>query len=66
MGFLSVIRRWALRTDTYPRDFTADWAYLAIPSEVSGAGIVEPSFQTPTHQSKLDPFVKKLVRLAAD
>jgi transposase len=61
MGFLSVIRRWALR-DKMPMREIARRTGLSRNTirKYLQAEIVEPSFQTPTRPSKLDPFVEKL------
>lgn len=61
MGFLSVIRRWALRDKMPIREISRRTGlsrntirrYLR-------AGIVEPQFQTPARPSKLDPYAEKL------
>lgn len=61
MGFLSVIRRWALR-DKMPIREISWWTGLSRNTirKYLRADIVEPSFRTPTRPSKLDPFVEKL------
>lgn len=61
MGFLSVIRRWALRDKMPIREISRR---TGLPRNTIRkylrADIVEPSFKTPTRQSKLDPFAEKL------
>ena len=61
MGFLSVIRRWALR-DKMPIREIARRTGLSRNTirKYLRAEIVEPSFRTPTRPSKLDPFAEKL------
>ena len=61
MGFLSVIRRWALR-DKMPIREIARRTGLSRNTirKYLRAEIVEPSFQTPKRPSKLDPFAEKL------
>ena len=60
MGFLSVIRRWALR-DKMPIREIARRTGLSRNTirKYLRAEIVEPSFRTPTRPSKLDPFAEK-------
>lgn len=61
MGFLSVIRRWALR-DKMPIREIARRTGLSRNTikKYLRAGIVEPRFQTPARPSKLDPYAEKL------
>lgn len=61
MGFLSVIRRWALR-DKMPIREIARRTGLSRNTikKYLRAGIVEPQFQTPARPSKLDPYSEKL------
>lgn len=61
MGFLSVIRRWALR-DKMPIGEISRRTGLSRNTikRYLRAGIVEPQFQTPVRPSKLDPFAEKL------
>jgi transposase len=61
MGFLSVIRRWALR-DKMPIREIARRTGLSRNTikKYLRAGIVEPRFQTPSRPSKLDPYAEKL------
>jgi transposase len=61
MGFLSVIRRWALR-DKMPIREIARRTGLSRNTirKYLRAEIVEPNFRTPTRPSKLDPFAEKL------
>jgi len=61
MGFLSVIRWWALR-DKMPIREIARRTRLPRNTirKYLRAEIVEPSFWTPTRPSKLDPFAEKL------
>ena len=61
MGFLSVIRRWALR-DKMPIREIARRTGLSRNTikKYLRAGIVEPQFQTPARPSKLDAYAEKL------
>jgi len=61
MGFLNVIRRWALRNKMPIREISRRTG-LSCNSvrNYLRADIVEPSFRTPTRPSKLDPFAEKL------
>jgi len=61
MGFLSVIRRWALR-DKMPIREIARRTGLSRNTikKYLRAGVVEPRFQTPERPSKLDPYAEKL------
>ncbi len=61
MGFLSVIRRWALR-DKMPIREIARRTGLSRNTikKYLQAGVVEPRFQTPARPSKLDPYAEKL------
>jgi transcriptional regulator with XRE-family HTH domain len=61
MGFLSVIRRWALR-DKMPIREIARRTGLSRNTikKYLRAGIVEPRFQTPARPSKLTPYAEKL------
>ena len=61
MGFLSVIRRWALR-DKMPIREIARRTGLSRNTikKYLRAGAVEPRFQTPVRPSKLDPYAEKL------
>ena len=61
MGFLSVIRRWALR-DKMPIREIARRTGLSRNTikKYLRAGITEPRFQTPARPSKLDPYAEKL------
>ncbi len=61
MGFLSVIRRWALR-DKMPIREIARRTGLSRNTikKYLRAGIVEPRFQTPARPTKLDPYAEKL------
>ena len=61
MGFLSIIRRWALR-DKMPIREIARRTGLSRNTikKYLRAGIVEPRFQTPARPSKLDPYAAKL------
>jgi transposase len=61
MGFLSVIRRWALRDKMPIREISRRTGLSRNTiRKYLRADIVEPSFQTPTRPSKLDPFAEKL------
>ena len=61
MGFLSVIRRWALR-DKMPIREIARRTGLSRNTikKYLRAGVAEPRFQTPARPSKLDPYAEKL------
>ncbi len=61
MGFLSVIRRWALR-DKMPIREIARRTGLSRNTikKYLRAGAVEPRFQTPVRPSKLDPYAEQL------
>ena len=61
MGFLSVIRRWALR-DKMPIREIARRTGLSRNTikKYLRAGVVEPEFQTPARPSKLDAYAEKL------
>ena len=61
MGFLSVIRRWALR-DKMPIREIARRTGLSRNTirRYLRAELVEPNFQTPTQPGKLDMFAEKL------
>lgn len=55
MGFLSVIRRWALRDKMPIREIA--WRTGLSRNTIKKylrAGVVEPQFQTPSRPSKLD------------
>ena len=61
MGFLSVIRRWALRDKMPIREISRRTGLSRNTiRKYLRADIVEPNFQTPTRPSKLDPFADKL------
>ncbi|AXI53345.1 IS21 family transposase [Sulfitobacter sp. JL08] len=61
MGFLSVIRRWALRDKMPIREISRRTGLSRNTiRKYLRADIVEPSFQTPKRPSKLDPFAEKL------
>jgi transposase len=61
MGFLSVIRRWALRDKMPIREISRRTGLSRNTiRKYLRADIVEPSFRTPTRPSKLDPFAEKL------
>jgi len=61
MGFLSVIRRWALR-DKMPIREIARRTGLSrnTVKKYLREGIVEPKFKTPSRPTKLDPFADRL------
>ncbi len=61
MGFLSVIRRWALR-DKMPICAIARWTGLSrnTVKKYLREGAVEPQFKTPSRPSKLDPYAARL------
>lgn len=61
MGFLSVIRRWALRDKMPIREISRRTGLSRNTiRKYLRADIVEPSFKTPVRPSKLDPFAEKL------
>jgi transposase len=61
MGFLSVIRRWALRDKMPIREISRRTGLSRNTiRKYLRADIVEPSFRTPTRPSKLDPFAENL------
>jgi transposase len=61
MGFLKVIRRWALREKMPIREIArrTGVSHKTIKKYLR-EGIVEPAFQVPHRPSKLDPFAKYL------
>ena len=61
MGFLSVIRRWALR-DKMPIREIARRTGLSRNTikKYLREGVVEPNFKTPSRPSKLDPYADRL------
>ncbi len=61
MGFLSVVRGWALREKMSIRE-SARRTGLSRNTvrKYLGAGIVEPRFQAPARASELAPFADKL------
>lgn len=61
MGFLNVIRKWALR-DKMPFREIARRTGISRNTikKYLREGIVEPAFQTPARSSKLDPYAKQL------
>jgi transposase len=61
MGFLSVIRRWALR-DKMPNRKIARRTGLSRNAikKYLREGAVEPRFKTPKRPSKLDPYADRL------
>ena len=61
MGFLSVIRRWALR-DKMPIREIARRTGLSRNTikKYLREGVVEPQFKTPKRPSKLDPYADRL------
>jgi len=61
MGFLSVIRRWALRDKMPLREISRRTGLSRNTiRKYLRAEIVAPSFRTPARPSKLDPFAEKL------
>jgi len=61
MGFLSVIRRWALMDKMPIREISRRTGLSRNTiRKYLRADIVEPNFKTPTRPSKLDPFAEKL------
>ncbi|SIT25165.1 Helix-turn-helix domain of resolvase, partial [Gemmobacter megaterium] len=61
MGFLKVIRTWALRDKMPIREIARRTGISRNTiKKYLREGIVEPAFQTPTRSSKLDPYAKQL------
>jgi transposase len=61
MGFLRVIRKWALRDKMPMREIARRTGVSRNTIEkYLRAWIVEPEFRTPDRPSKLDPYVDKL------
>ena len=61
MGFLSVIRRWALRDKMPIREISRRTGLSRNTiRKYLREGIVEPQFRTPSRPTKLDPYVDKL------
>lgn len=61
MGFLSVIRRWALRDKLSIREIARRTGLSRNTiRKYLRAGIVEPRFKTPARRNKLAPFAEKL------
>jgi len=61
MGFLRIIRKWALRDKLPIREIARQTGVSRNTiKKYLRAGIVEPEFQTPDRPSKLDPYVDKL------
>lgn len=61
MGFLSVIRRWALRDKMPVREiFRRTGLSRNTIRKYLREGAVEPKFKTPTRPSKLDPYADRL------
>lgn len=61
MGFLRVIRKWALRDKMPIREIArrTGMSCNTIKKHLR-EGIVEPAFQTPDRPSKLDPYAEEL------
>lgn len=61
MGFLKVIRTWALRDKMPIREIARRTGISRNTiKKYLREGIVEPAFQTPARSSKLDPYTKQL------
>lgn len=61
MGFLKVIRKWALRDKMPIREIARRTGISRNTiKKYLREGIVEPAFQTPDRPSKLDPYAKQL------
>ncbi|MFU8825305.1 helix-turn-helix domain-containing protein, partial [Yoonia sp.] len=61
MGFLRVIRKWALRDKMPIREIARRTGVSRNTiKKYLREGIVEPSFRTPDRPSKLDPYAEKL------
>ncbi|SFU15621.1 helix-turn-helix domain-containing protein, partial [Sedimentitalea nanhaiensis] len=61
MGFLRVIRKWALRDKMPIREIARRTGVSRNTiKKYLRAGIVEPEFQRPDRPSKLDPYAEKL------
>ncbi len=61
MGFLRVIRKWALRDKMPIREIARRTGMSRNTiKKYLRAGIVDPEFQTPDRPSKLDPYAEKL------
>jgi transposase len=61
MGFLKVIRTWALRDKMPIREIARRTGVSRNTiKKYLREGIVEPAFQTPDRPSKLDPYAKQL------
>ena len=61
MGFLSIIRRWALRDKMPIREIVrrTGLSRNTIKTYLR-EGVVEPNFKTPSRPSKLDPYADRL------
>lgn len=61
MGFLSIIRRWALRDKMPIREISRRTGLSRNTiRKYLREGVVEPTFKTPSRPSKLDPFADRL------
>lgn len=61
MGFLSIIRRWALRDKMPIREISRRTGLSRNTiRKYLRAGTVEPTFKTPPRPSKLDPYADRL------
>jgi transcriptional regulator with XRE-family HTH domain len=61
MGFLSVIRRWALREEMPIREIARRTGLSRNTiKKYLREGAVEPKFKTPKRQSNLDPYADRL------
>jgi transposase len=62
MGFVKVIRRWALREKMPIREIARRTGVSRNTSKkYLREGIVEPAFQTPDRPSKLDPYLRTIL-----
>ena len=67
MALLSVIRRWHFREGMPIREMERRTGLSRNTiRKYLRAGVVEPKFKVPDRPSKLDPFAREAVRLAAD
>ncbi len=61
MGFLRIIRKWALRDEMPIREIARRTGVSRNTiKKYLRAGIVEPQFQTPARPSKIDPYAARL------
>ncbi|MFU8836624.1 MAG: helix-turn-helix domain-containing protein, partial [Roseovarius sp.] len=61
MGFLRIIRKWALRDEMHIREIARRTGVSRNTiKRYLREGIVEPKFQTPDRPSKIDPYAARL------